>query len=210
MRLRLTTSVLAVTLAAVPLTAGCTAGAEPDRARATGSAAGPQDGEGRAAARRDGAGAAEGRPAEPGSVVATREVQFDGNGAGEIVPVRVELYGLRRDEGFLVVRVRLTNLSANPKQDWQISSTFQGDAPRLGSGSAFSGVYLLDRKNRKQYLVARNANQQYLASADLGGVFVEPGQAVDLFATFAAPPEDVPSVDVVIPRVPVFENVPLG
>ncbi|GAA3762097.1 hypothetical protein GCM10022225_54780 [Plantactinospora mayteni] len=202
MRLRLAKGVLVVTLAvaALPLAAGCTIGAEPDRAGATGSAEDQQDG----------ASPAEGRPAELGPVVATREVQFDGNGAGEVVPIKVELYGLRRDQGFLTVRVRLTNVSPDPKQDWQISSTFQGDAPRLKSGSAFSGVYLVDRKNRKQYLVARNANQQYLASADLGAVFVEPRQAVDLFATFGAPPDDVSSVDVVIPRIPVFENVPLG
>jgi len=194
----------AVTLAvaATLLTAGCTIGGRPDREQdATPKQTQGQDAVGEAA---------QGQPAELGPVVATREVQLKGNGAGDIVPIKVELYGLRRDQGFVTVRVRMTNMSPDPELDWQISSDFQGDAERLNSGSSFSGVYLLDKKNRKQYLVARTANQEYLASTDLGAVFVEPRQAVDLFATFGAPPDDVRTVDIFIPRIPVIENVPLG
>lgn len=77
---------------------------------------------------------------------------------------------------------------------------------------------LVDRKNRKRYLVARvdpnttldGRDSQYLASSGLSKVFVKPGQSIALYATFGAPPDDVTAVDVVIPQVPVFENVPLG
>ncbi|MBQ0982874.1 hypothetical protein, partial [Micromonospora sp. M61] len=96
---------------------------------------------------------------------------------------------------------------------WQIASAFQGETVSL----AFSGVTLVDRKNRKRHLVARAGDSDakpgqvtYLASSGLASVFVTPGQSVDLYAMFGAPPDDVTAVDVVIPRVPVFENVPLG
>jgi hypothetical protein len=41
-------------------------------------------------------------------------------------------------------------------------------------------------------------------------VFVQPGQSVNLYATFGAPPDDVQAVDVIVPNVPVFANVPLS
>lgn len=184
-------------LAAALLAAGCTGGNDNTAGREPGTPT-------------EAGGTGHGRPAEPGKVVATREVQLPGNGAGEIIPIKVELYGLRRDQGFVTVRVRMTNLATDPDLDWQVSSVFMADAEPLNSGSAFAGVYLLDKKNRKQYLVARNANKEYLASTDLGAVFVEPKMATELFATFGAPPEDVSTVDVVIPKIPVFEDVPLG
>jgi hypothetical protein len=93
---------------------------------------------------------------------------------------------------------------------WQIGSAFAGETGAPGGADAFSGVYLLDRKNSKQYLVARNADGALLASTLLGGVFVQAQQAVELFATFGAPPDDVPAVDVAIPGISVFENVPLS
>ncbi|MBM7488796.1 hypothetical protein JOD64_000018 [Micromonospora luteifusca] len=39
---------------------------------------------------------------------------------------------------------------------------------------------------------------------------MKPQQTAELFATFGAPPTDVTAVDLAIPQIPVFENVPLG
>lgn len=154
-----------------------------------------------------------GGPAELGAVVASGEFQVaDG---GDIVPLKIELYELHRRNGFVTVNVRLTRTDpAGSGKRWQIGSAFQGETISLD----FSGVTLVDRKNRKRYLVARtagadqakNSRPNYLASSGLASVFMEAGQSVNLYAMFGAPPDDVTAVDVVVPRAPVFENVPLG
>lgn len=145
------------------------------------------------------------------SIIATAQVQF--GDTGDAIPVKAELYGPRRGQGFLTVKVRLTNLapaSAGRSMQWQIGSTFAGETRGPSGTDTFSGVHLLDRKNNKQYLVARNANGAFLASNQLSAVFVQPQQAVEFFATFGAPPDDVTAMDIAIPLVPVFENVPIA
>jgi hypothetical protein len=165
------------------------------------------------------AGAAAAAPAGPddlGEVIATRDVQVSEN--GDVIPVRVELYQLRRKDGFVTVNLRMTNTGTEGAgHRWQIADEFAGDTP----GHTLAGVSLVDRKNRKQYLVARtggdaadgagaNNQDRYLASLQLASVFVQPGQSVNLYATFGAPPDDVRAVDVVVPSVPVFDSVPLS
>lgn len=160
------------------------------------------------------AGAAPAGPDDLGEVIATRDVQVSEN--GDVIPVRVELHQLRRKDGFVTVNLRLTNTGPEGAgHRWQIADEFAGDTP----GHTLAGVSLIDRKNRKQYLVARTAGDaadgandqdRYLASLQLASVFVQPGQSVNLYATFGAPPDDVRVVDVVVPSVPVFGNVPLG
>ncbi|TQJ23572.1 hypothetical protein OHA01_02520 [Micromonospora zamorensis] len=157
-------------------------------------------------------GFAPGQPDEMGTVIASRDIQI--SESGSLFRVKVELYQLRRDKGFVNLNVRMTRTDpAGSPGRWQIASAFQGETVSL----AFSGVTLVDRKNRKRHLVARAGDSDakpgqvtYLASSGLASVFVTPGQSVDLYAMFGAPPDDVTAVDVVIPRVPVFENVPLG
>ncbi|WP_444947866.1 hypothetical protein [Micromonospora ureilytica] len=157
-------------------------------------------------------GATAGTPEKLGAPIGSQDIQI--SDGGKLFLVKVELYPLRRDQGFVTVNVRLTRTDATDSRDrWQIASAFQGDTIAL----AFSGVTLIDRKNRKRHLVARSGDQdatpsqvKYLASSGLASVFVQAGQSVDLYAMFGAPPDDVTAVDVVIPRVPVFENVPLA
>lgn len=164
----------------------------------------------------DSAGAAPAGPDDLGEVIATRDVQVSED--GDVIPVRVELYQLRRKDGFVTVNLRMTNTGPEGAgHRWQIADEFAGDTP----GHTMAGVSLVDRKNRKQYLVARtpgdgaggagsNDQDRYLASLQLASVFVQPGQSVNLYATFGAPPDDVRAVDVVVPSVPVFDNVPLS
>ncbi|MEE6257451.1 hypothetical protein [Plantactinospora sonchi] len=157
-------------------------------------------------------GTAGGEPEPLGGIIATREIEVEES--GRIVPVRVELHQLRRDNGFVTVNLRMTNTGPEGGQRWQVADEFAGETV----GHTMAGVSLVDRKNRKQYLVARvdnpgagqNNQEQYLCSADLAGVFVQPGQSVQLYAVFGAPPDEVRAVDIVVPNVPVFENVPLG
>ncbi|MEV4499049.1 hypothetical protein AB0J84_25555 [Micromonospora arborensis] len=194
-RLSKAITALTLALAATLVTSGCGLGTKSD-----------QDG-GQAAA----GGGAPGKPDERAPVVATVQAQV--SHAGHVVPLKVELFGPRRDQGFVTVNVRLTNLTPEGQGNssgWQIDNTFAGQTRSVNNKQAFSGLYLLDRKNHKQYLVARNANEEFLASSNLEAVFVKPQQTTDLFATFGAPPADVTAVDLTIPQIPVFENVPLG
>ncbi|MEO3821023.1 hypothetical protein [Plantactinospora sp. B24E8] len=157
-------------------------------------------------------GTAAGEPEPLGAVIATREIEVEES--GRTVPLRVELHQLRRDTGFVTVNLRMTNTGPEGGQRWQIADEFAGETV----GHTMAGVSLVDRKNRRQYLVARVASpgtggadrELYLCSANLAGVFVQPGQSVQLYAVFGAPPDDVRAVDVVVPNVPIFENVPLG
>ncbi|MEU8261116.1 hypothetical protein AB0C02_10930 [Micromonospora sp. NPDC048999] len=209
MRLTRTSRIGALALTAALTITGCGALSGPDRpdgAKTTAGAA-PENAAPEGAAPDD--------PSDVGVIVATRDVEI--SRGGKAFSVRVELGQLRRRDGFVTVNVKLTRTDQDATS-WQVGEAFQGDTISL----TFAGVTLVDRKNRKRYLVARvnagagrtQANQaereEYLASSDLSSVFVRPGQSIWLYATFGAPPDDVTAVDVVIPRVPVFENVPLG
>jgi hypothetical protein len=165
----------------------------------------------------DGGETAPGPGTDLGKVVATREIQVARSSSPNI-PIKIELYELRRDNGFVVVNLRVTNMApegANRSQArWQIAQFFSGE-----DGFSMKGVYLVDRKNKKQHLIARTPedkwdkterDERYLGSHGLAGVFAYPQQPVSLYATFGAPPDDVTAVDVFVPNVPVFENVPLG
>jgi hypothetical protein len=177
-------------------------GSKSDREQTAGAAEGKQ-----AAA----ADQAQGGPQDRGPIVATVAAQV--SYASEAVPIKIDLYGPRRDQGFVTVNVQVTNMTPEGRGSslgWQINDTFAGATRSVDNKQSFSGVYLLDRKNHKQYLVARNANEQFLASTNLNAVFVKPQQTAELFATFGAPPADVTAIDLVIPQIPVFENVPLG
>jgi hypothetical protein len=189
-------------LAATLLTTGCIPGSKADQEPAAGKPEGQQAAAG---------SQAQGGPEERGPIIATVEAQV--SDAGKVVPLRIELYGPRRDQGFVTVNVRMTNMTPEGQGSslgWQINDTFAGATRSVDNKQSFSGVYLLDRKNHKQYLVARNANEEFLASTNLGAVFVKPQQTAELFATFGAPPTDVTAVDLVIPQIPVFENAPLS
>ncbi|MEU3455434.1 hypothetical protein ABZ671_17815 [Micromonospora sp. NPDC006766] len=205
MRLTRTSRLGALALTAALTMTGCGALSGPDRSDDAKSTAGTAAGS-----------AAPGSAADLGAVVGTRDIEI--SKGGKVFPVRVELYELHRRDGFVTVNVKLTRTDQGTPDRWQVGETFQGDTISL----TFAGVTLVDRTNRKRYLVARvnpgagrtQANQaereEYLASVDLSSVFVSAGQSIWLYATFGAPPDDVAAVDVVIPRVPVFENVPLG
>ncbi|MEH1166256.1 hypothetical protein V6V47_12800 [Micromonospora sp. CPCC 205539] len=201
MRLRHTTAAGSLALAMALVLAGCGGfGRSDDSGGATKDS-------------KETVGAAPGQPDALGTVIASRDIQI--SNSGKVFPIKVELYQLRRSSGFVSLSVRLTRTDAptDSSDRWQIASDFQGDTISL----SFSGVTLIDRKNRKRHLVARAGDQdatpsqvKYLASSDLSTVFVAAGQSVDLYAMFGAPPDDVTAVDVVVPRVPVFENVPLA
>jgi hypothetical protein len=60
------------------------------------------------------------------------------------------------------------------------------------------------------YLVAREKGGRCISSSKLVDVFVERQAPVNLQASLTAPPQDVATVDVVVPNVKTFTDVPLA
>ncbi len=82
--------------------------------------------------------------------------------------------------------------------------------PLRGSGTRFDGVSLVDRVNAKRYVVARDSKDQCLCTSFAGGLVVKPGETGLVSAYFAAPPPGVDRIDVDVPGVGVFGDVPVG
>lgn len=116
------------------------------------------------------------------------------------------LYELRRNGDYVT-------LDFGAKNETDELSTFGDDLGR-GGASNVSGVYLVDGKNKKKHLPATyrdpahpTSGMHCLCTRTRG---VAGGQTFFLNATFAAPPDDVTSVDVTIPHVGTFKNVAIS
>ncbi len=75
-----------------------------------------------------------------------------------------------------------------------------------------SGVSLIDPVNAKRYRVARNGTESNAecVCSDTQGEFLKAGQTVTLYALFAAPPADVTKVNIEMPMIGVFTDVPIS
>lgn len=139
--------------------------------------------------------------------------------AGDI-PIQVELNQLR-------VQGRVTELTftarsllpekstSGASRSWQIANFFSDGVYQQKQGSqsedSFSvdGVYLLDPVGAKRYLAARTASGGCVCSGDLVGTFVNEEQAVVLATVFSALPANVNVVNVYVPKLGIFEDVPV-
>ena len=148
--------------------------------------------------------------ASDGRALASRVGTIDG------VRVTLEIAELKRSGATTALSLRLTT-DADDRA--QVADTFDNgtyeksrspDAASISGGSTLDGVYLLDTKNAKKYLVGRDAENNCACDGDLGGAFVHSEAPLTLSATFGAPPADVQAVDVFVPRFGTFKDVPLG
>ena len=109
---------------------------------------------------------------------------------------------LRRQGG--LVLLELTGQNNDP-------NTAVNLAEPLGRGNyGFEAVTLIDPVNRKRYLVARDSANACLCTSFVGGLVVQPGQSGLVSAFFSAPPDSVRTIDVEVPGVGVFPDVPLS
>jgi hypothetical protein len=155
--------------------------------------------------------AAEPEPEEPPEALAASEGAIDGH------PVRLEVTELARTGAIVALTFRLTMddpLAEENSDSAQLSDTFDdGYSEQLGATQdtrTLDGISLIDAENRKRHLVARDSEGVCGCDGELGGAFLDPGAPLTLSATFAAPPEDVEAVDVVIPRFGTLKDVPLS
>lgn len=148
--------------------------------------------------------------ASDGPALASRAGTIDG------VRVTLEIAELKRSGATTALSLRLTT---EADERAQVAGTFDNgifdksrsrDASSISGGSTLDGVFLLDTKNRKKYLVGRDAENNCACDGDLGSAFVDSDGPLTLSATFGAPPADVRAVDVFVPKFGTFKDVPLG
>lgn len=150
-----------------------------------------------------------GAPAPEGAV-AQAETTVDS------LPVRFVVTELKRSGPTVILNARV-----EPAQRTEDSVTGQigselsdGQNQELTTGtsedgSVFDGVALIDPEGRKKYLVARDSEGRCVCSNQLSSEFIGQGP-VNLEATLSAPPPDVQRVNVLVPGVKTFTDVPLG
>jgi hypothetical protein len=149
------------------------------------------------------------KPGAPARAVAGMGGTIDGKSA------RLDILSLTRSGGVsqLTMRVANTDTTAGGA-GLQIANTFDdgvnGTPTTPNVSFTLDGVSLIDAVNRKKYMVARDSKGVCVCDGDLSGTFVKAGQSVNLSATFGAPPPDVRTVNVFVPKFGTFRGVPLS
>ncbi|MEU6712892.1 hypothetical protein ABZ897_15540 [Nonomuraea sp. NPDC046802] len=141
-------------------------------------------------------------PPQQNEVIATREAKVGAGG----------MYGKARAEITALKRQGRT-VSLN----WTITATEGKVNMHNGMGSGplnftVSNVSLIDPVNAKRYRVARNGtgSDSQCVCSGTQGQFLESGQASTLYAVFAAPPADVTKINVEMPMIGMFTDVPIS
>ena len=127
--------------------------------------------------------------------IATRTVTYDGDS------VRVDILSLQRHDELSTLRFSLTYLGT---EQYSVNND-------LGSPTSYdvSGVSLIDGRNSKRYLAARDSADHCVCSSTIG-VQLKPHTTYQLSSTFAAPPRDVTRVQLDIPGVGTLSNFPVS
>ena len=130
----------------------------------------------------------------------------------------VDLVALKRSGPTVVLNLRLRTTAADPegRTSAQIAQALANDVNEKTPGGDTidtdnaDGLELVDTKNRKRHLVARDTENRCVCSSGLSSVFVRPVAPVNVSATFGAPPADVRAMDVTIPGFGTMTDVPLS
>ncbi|MFC4011464.1 hypothetical protein ACFOY2_29835 [Nonomuraea purpurea] len=141
-------------------------------------------------------------PPQQNEVIATREAKVSSGGMSG--KARAEITALKRQG-------RTVSLN------WTITAT-EGKVNMhngMSTGTlnyTVSNVSLIDPVNAKRYRVARNGTgpDAQCVCSGTQGQFLESGQASTLYAVFAAPPADVTKVNVEMPMIGMFTDVPIS
>jgi hypothetical protein len=155
-------------------------------------------------------------PTAQATPAARAEPVIDAEGVHHGWKFRFTIDQLVRSGPTVVVNAKVSLVDPSDDDDWQVSDTFDdGLYEKLSNGGdetgdVFDGVALIDPVGRKKYLVARDSDGRCVCSNDLSDVFVRGSDPVTLQATLTAPPPNVKTVDVVVPHVQTFHDVPIA
>lgn len=133
-------------------------------------------------------------------------------------PVTLQIAELKRSGSTTALTLRLQE-GPGAGTTAQVAGTFDdglfekqtgNGATSISGGSSLDGVFLIDAKNRKKYLVGRDPTGACACESNLSTAFVGKSAPLLLSATFGVPPPDVRAVDVFVPHFGTFKDVPLG
>ena len=120
--------------------------------------------------------------------------------------VKVTITELKRSAGgTLSLKAVISNASDD-------SYGFGGQFQEPGHGGTdygtIGGVSVVDPVGKKKYFVARDSDGHPLCSAELNAI--KQGGSANLWAKFAAPPDDVQKVTVIFPHFQPLDDVPIS
>ncbi len=121
-----------------------------------------------------------------------------GLGGGQ---VRADVLTLRRSGDLLTLELQLTNLDSGSRFSSQSFAVNPGD-------DAVTGITLVDGRNKKRYLPAKDSAGMCLCSKAI--INLSEGGSTVLSATYAAPPADVTTLSVELPGFGTFADVPVS
>jgi hypothetical protein len=120
------------------------------------------------------------------------------------VPMSIDVTELTRQDKFVTLNFTVTNTSARD------SATFYHSFDDSGNGTAADGLLLIDPTTGKEHRVVRNPGEGCLCSDELP-FNVKSNAAINMYATFDAPPEGVTEMNVSFPgSVGTITGVPLS
>ncbi len=149
----------------------------------------------------------------PEQALASKEFTVTGTYAQTPVRMRLDVMELKRRGDLLQLTANLVNTEQDRSRDlrWQVASRFAGEYrdDLTGTSGAFSGLVLTDIAAKKRYLVAADSANNCVCTVQLSSTFVGAGQSVELSATYAAPPTSTTKLDVEIPTLGTFRDLPV-
>lgn len=121
---------------------------------------------------------------------------------GEQSGVRAEVTELDRTSGGTV------NLKFTMINDSDDTLSFGYDFGEKNEYGDISGIHLIDQAGKKKYFVARDAEGACVCSRGLKDM--QKGERRNLWAKFPAPPAEVKTISVVIPKFSPLDDVPIS
>jgi len=126
---------------------------------------------------------------------------------GETPGTHIDVTELKRTSGGTVnLKFVVAN---NGSGQLHMNGNFLGDgAVSNDSYRDVSGIHLLDPTNKKKYFVVTDAEKHCVCSKNIEDV--APGQKVNLWAKFPAPPPEVTKVTIEIPHFQPIDDAPIS
>lgn len=151
-----------------------------------------------------------GAPPSSGGALVEADTTLDG------LPTRFVVTELKRSGPTVILNARAepaqraeSSVAGQIGQELSDGQTQELTTGTTEEGDVFDGVALIDPEGRKKYLVARDSEGRCVCSNQLNSRFIGQGP-VNLEATLSAPPESVQRVNLTVPGVKTFTDVPLG
>jgi len=105
------------------------------------------------------------------------------------------------------VRVEVTELRRTSGDTVTLKGVFINDSDKTFNPSAMNKVYLLNTDNKMKHTVMKDARGKAVSSPSNN---VKAKTRTEFWAKFVAPPQNVKTLTVVIPKFAPLEDVPLG